>query len=271
MENKIQHALSTAVRTLLRPLVRILLRNGVAYGTFSDWVKKVYVDVAHDEFQLKGKKQTISRISILTGLTRKEVKKLQEMEENEPSHSAKRYNRAIRVISGWLNDSQFSDREGNPHPLSLEEGKQSFAELVREYSGDVPTQAMLNELLAAGSVENRNGTIHLVRRAYLPSDDPIDKIHILGTDVRELINTIDHNLTCPDDELLFQRKVSNNQLSPAALEAFRRLSTKDAQNLLEQLDRWLTEHEFDPDREGKDVRPVQVSLGIYYHEEVPKE
>lgn len=271
MESKIHAALTVAILTLLRPLVRILLRNGIAHGSFVEMAKKVYVDVAHDEFQLDGKKQTISRIAILTGLTRKEVKKLLEQEEPDQAPAARKYNRAIRVISGWLNDHRFCDREGNPIPLHLETGNHSFAELVKEYSGDVPTQAMLNELLAAGSVESHDGQLHLVRRAYVPSDDPVEKIHILGTDVYELIDTIDHNLTSPEEQLFFQRKVSNHNLSPQALEAFRRLSTKDAQNLLEQMDRWLSEHEYDPNTDDKNTKPVQVSLGIYYHQDIPKE
>ena len=45
-----QQALFAAILKLLRPLVRILLRNGVPYGAFADIAKRVYVDVAAQEF-----------------------------------------------------------------------------------------------------------------------------------------------------------------------------------------------------------------------------
>ncbi|MEX1290347.1 MAG: DUF6502 family protein, partial [Desulfobacterales bacterium] len=57
------NSLYAAVLKLLRPLMRILLRNGVSYGTFADLAKWIYVDVAAKEFGIKGRKQTTSRVS----------------------------------------------------------------------------------------------------------------------------------------------------------------------------------------------------------------
>ena len=270
MGDSIQQSLTRAILLLLRPLVRILLRNGVAYGHFADLAKKVYTDVAFEEFSLPGKKQTASRVAILTGLTRKEVKRLSEMETPSSEVEEKRYHRAIRVISGWLNDPRYSDAQGKPHALPLD-GKASFSQLVRDYSGDVPVQAMLKELLAAESIEKRDDHIHLIKHAYIPSNDPIEKIHILGTDVRELISTIDHNLTHHGKELRFQRKVSNNNVSPETIEAFRKLSATEAQALLEQLDTWLTQHETESGQDSKESRKSRVCLGIYYFEEETSE
>ena len=266
MGDSIQQSLTRAILLLLRPLVRILLRNGVAYGHFADLAKKVYTDVAFEEFTLPGKKQTASRVAILTGLTRKEVKRLSEMKTPSSEVEEKRYHRAIRVISGWLNDPRYSDAQGKPHALSIE-GKVSFSQLVRDYSGDVPVQAMLKELLAAESIEQHDEHIHLIKHAYIPSNDPVEKIHILGTDVRELISTIDYNLTHHGNELRYQRKVSNNNVSPEAVEAFRKLSATQAQALLEQLDTWLSQHESESGQPSGDAQPKRVCLGIYYFEE----
>ena len=112
--DKLRETLSVAVRRLLRPLVRILLRNGIPFGTFSELAKQVYVDVAYDDFAERGRKQTASRVSALTGLTRKEVKRLRELPGEEALAAAdQRYNRAIRVISGWTNDETFQDEDGS--------------------------------------------------------------------------------------------------------------------------------------------------------------
>lgn len=265
MENNIQQALSRAIIKLLKPLVRILLRNGMAFGTFSDLAKKVYTDVAFDEFNLDGKKQTVSRVSILTGLTRKEVKRLHELETPESNTEEKRYNRAIRVISGWLNDPQYISDEGIPLPLYIDGEHPSFSSLVKSHSGDVPVQAILNELIAASSVEQRENMVFLVRHAYIPAGDKIENIHILGSDAAEMIATIDHNLTHDSNDLRFQRKVSNQKISTESLAAFKKISTKESQILLERLDQWLTDHEQDKDDEK--TTSARVSLGIYYYDE----
>ncbi|MGD8937424.1 MAG: DUF6502 family protein, partial [Thiogranum sp.] len=98
MPDSVQQALTRALLTLLKPLVRILLRNGIAYGSFAELAKKTYVDVAFEAFAPTGKKQTVSLASAVTGLTRKETKRLHEMESPDPDSSEQRYNRAVRVI-----------------------------------------------------------------------------------------------------------------------------------------------------------------------------
>ena len=96
--------LSPALTKLLPPLVRILLRNGMAARTFHELVKSTYVAVARDEFGIDGRKATISRIAILTGLTRKEVQSLIHTPLERRNRYADEYNRAARVMTGWLRD-----------------------------------------------------------------------------------------------------------------------------------------------------------------------
>lgn len=263
MLSDIQQALTNALLKLLYPLVRVLLRNGVSYGVFAELARKIYVDVAFREFGQQGRKQTISRVAALTGLTRKEVKRLAELEQAGDASTHQRFNRAVRVISGWLNDPRFHGSDGQPGPLPVE-GDNSFATLVREFSGDVPTQAMLSVLRAGGSVERDGDTVTLVKHAYVPAAAPVEKIRILGTDTHELIDTIDHNLQADPDELRYQRKVSYFDVSQVAAREFKTLSAAKAQALLEELNAWLADNE-QRDR-GEGERGRRVSLGIYYFE-----
>ena len=263
MSKQQQKILFVAVRKMMRPLVRILLRNGIAYGALVDAIRKCYVDVAFEDFSPQGKKQTVSRVSALTGLTRKEVKRLHELADTDYEASQERYNRALRVISGWMNDRQFLDANGKPALLPLEGEKKSFELLVREYSGDIPTRAMLAMLEEAGSVTSVQGKVKLIRHAYVPCGDDKDKIRILGTDVCELISTIDHNLTAEPENLLFQRKVSYEDINPDSLSGLKKLSFNKAQSLLEQLDREYAKHEQTENDDGG----MSISLGIYYHEQ----
>lgn len=266
MDETTQQTLSRAVLSLLRPLVRILLRNGVAYGSFAELAKQVYVDTALADFMPAGKKPTISRVSALTGLTRKEAKRLHERDASDNPDHALRYNRAVRVISGWVNDQQFHEPPGQPAELPVEGGERCFAALVKKYSGDVPTQSMLAVLSAAESVAVNGGQVRLLQHAYVPGNDDIDKLNIMGTDTAELLATIDHNLTCDARARRFQRKVSNHQLRADALPDFKLLASDKAQTLLEELDSWLSRHEVEP---GTDEQQPghYVSLGIYFFEQ----
>jgi hypothetical protein len=83
MESDLKQGLLNAYRRLLRPLVRILIRNGIAFGEFADIAKEVYVDVAATDFQVPHKKMSQSRISILTGLTRKDVSRIKSQKKKQ--------------------------------------------------------------------------------------------------------------------------------------------------------------------------------------------
>jgi hypothetical protein len=265
MKNDKNQLLLLAVKRLLRPLIKILLRNGVAYGAFAELVRKAYVDVAFEDYSGSSKRPTVSSVAALTGLTRKETKRLHELANPDTIIADERYNRSVRVISGWINDPLYLDSSGSPARLSLNGDDKSFASLVKKYSGDIPYSAMLSVLQAAKSVQCVDGHIELVQHAYIPDGDLGDKINILGADVAELIDTIDHNLISPVDELRFQRKVSNIQLASSSLPKFRKLSAKKAQKLLEELDSWLSKNEVD-DNANPDARSHYVAMGIYYTE-----
>ncbi len=272
MNERILKPLSAAVLRLFRPLVRVLLRNGVSYRTFADFAKWVYVDVATKEFGIEGRKQSTSRVSVITGLSRKEVKRVRELPRPDDTASVERYNRAARVIAAWRRESNFQDAEGNAAPLLLDGPGATFSELVKRFSGDVPVRAILDELIRIGAVERlEDGRVGLLVRAYVPESSEADKLHILGTDVGYLISTIDHNLQADPMGPLFQRKVAYDNLPDEALPEFRELSAKRAQALLEILDRWLAQRDRDVTPTVRGTGRNRAGLGIYYFEEPYKE
>jgi hypothetical protein len=261
-------ALSSAVQRLLGPLVRILLRNGISYRTFAEIAKWVYVDVATREFSIPDRKQSASRIAVLTGLTRKEVQRLGRVSTPADRESEERYNRAARVIAGWRREPEFLDAEGEPAPLPLIGERRSFSALVKRFSGDIPSRAVLDELERVGAVRQlADGRIELVARAYIAKTSETDKLHILGTDVGYLVATIDHNVRPDRLEPLFQRKVAYDNLPDQALPEFRKLSGTKAQALLEYLDRWLAQRDRDTGAEVVGEGRNRAGVGIYYFEE----
>jgi hypothetical protein len=272
MSNAALHALTAAVSRILRPLIRILLRHGVSYNTFADIAKSLYVDVAMEEFGIEGRKPSVSRTSIITGLTRKEVMRVRQNPKPEDSATTEQYNRAARVISAWLRDSQFVTPDGQPAVLTLDGNEPTFAALVKRHSGDMPTRAVLDELLRVGAVVREDdGRIRLVSHAYIPHSSEADKLHILGTDVGYLVSTIDHNLQHGRETPRFQRKVSYDNLPDDILPEFRVLSAAQAQALLEHLDRWLSQHDRDNNPAVPGTGRNRAGVGIYYFEEPYRE
>lgn len=258
--SSIQTAVIKASTKILRPLVRVLLRNGIACGDFVEQVRKAYVD---ESFALSTKtKATVSSVSAQTGLSRKEVKRLRELEDSHENSGGNKYNRAIRVISGWLNDPRFTSANGIPLALSMAEEEHSFAALVKDYSGDIPTKAMFDMLEASHCVEKKDGVVYLTNHAYVPGNDSSEIIHVLGTDTHELIETIDHNLTCAENERRYQRKVSSALVKASAVNEFQAYANKRAQAFLEELDTWLSQHEITK----QDEEAKYISLGIYHYE-----
>lgn len=267
MEIRVHNALVASLFRLLRPLVRLLLRYGVPFGVLADVAKQVYVDVAFKEFALSGRKQTVSRVAILTGLSRKEVARLARLELVGDDETLQQYNRAARVISAWVREAAFHDASGQPVALPFEGDELSFGALVRRYSGDMPVRAMLDELLRVRAVELLDdGRIHLLTRSYVPAGDDIDKLGILGTDVADLIATIDRNLHCPPDEAYFQRKVQYDNLPAEVMPELRALSRAHAQDLIEWLDGWMAAHDRDAHPGVQGSGRKRAMLGIYYFE-----
>lgn len=261
--------IADAILRLMRPLVRVLLRNGVSFHGFADLAKRVYVEVASQEdLTIPGRKPTVSRVAVLTGLTRKEVQRISALPGTPDPEAGERYNRAARVVSGWVRDPDFTDPDGEPLALTPDEGARSFAELVRRYSGDVPPRAVLDELLRVGTVERgEDGRIRLFARSYIPRTSDADKFAILGTDVSDLIATIDHNMRQGAADPRFQRKVMYDNLPAEVIPKFRKLGAARAQALLEQLDKWLSQHDRDVQKTVEGSGRMRAGIGIYYFEE----
>lgn len=266
MKTQVTQALSAAITTLLRPLVKVLLRNGIPFGAFADLAKRVYVEVATKEFAIPGRKQSKSRVSILTGLSRKEVLRVKRLPPPDDLGAAERYNRAARVLGGWIRDRRYKDKYGDPAVLPLEGEGHTFGELVKSYSGDAPARAVLDELIRVGAVERlETGFVRPVERAYIPKGGEVDKIGILGTDVSDLIATIDHNIRRADLPL-FQRKVSYDNLPSEALPELRMQAAGRGQMLLEAMDRLMSQHDRDVHPEAGGSGRKRAGVGIYYFE-----
>ena len=268
MEAAINNTMQACLARLLKPLVRMLLRYGVPYGVFADIAKRIYVEVAMEEFAVPGRIPSISRASVITGLSRKEILRVRRLPDLSDDRVKDNYNRATRVISGWVRDMAFAERPGEAGSLPYEGAERSFTQLVRKYSGDVPARALLDELLRVGAVERlENGQIQLRARAYVPSEGDEEKIGILGDEVADLVRTIDHNLQSPSQKSLLQLRVAYDNLPREPLERFRKASSKRAIGLLERFDKQLSGMDRDLNPDSRGSGRVRAGFSIFYFEE----
>ena len=267
MDSKVQGIISSAIISILKPLIRILLKNDIPYGTFSELAKWVYVDVALQEFGIPGRKTTTSRASVITGLSRKEVKRLQEISEPSDLGASEQYNRAARVISGWIQDDRFSNGKGEPRELLFDGEENSFSALVKAYSGDVPPRAVRDELLRVSVIDENNGKLRLLTRGYIVREGDAEKLTIMGTDVGELLSTLHHNITHMPAEAYLQRKVSYDNIPDEALSELRELVLARGGEFVESMNQRINRFDRDNNSSLTGNGRNTAGIGIFYFEE----
>ena len=269
MTNPVKPGLLSAFRVMLRPLVRILLRNGISYAEFAEIAKAVYVEVAVTDFKVEGKRGTKSRIAVITGLTRKEVSRVVENARKEKDDNKGNLNRVARVLAGWHTDPDFLGPYGMPLEIRYEEGGISavnFMTLVRRYSGDMSPRSMLDELLRVGAVvETEPGWLKVLRRVYLPPKMAQDSYERVGDVVKNFVDTVDFNLQKSERGVgRFERIVySPEGIRTEDYEKFRAYINERCQALLEDIDNWIARLDLPGDAESPNV--IHTGIGIYHY------
>ncbi|MBC7963656.1 MAG: hypothetical protein H7Y05_12010 [Steroidobacteraceae bacterium] len=261
--NEILHG---AITRLLQPLARILLRHNISFLTFCDLAKQIFIKVAEEEFPLSGRKQSVSRIAMLTGLSRKEVLRVKRIPNSSDGEAVAKQGRSIRVINGWTHDRRFLDEDGNPLVLDFDGPDPNFCSLVRLHSGDITPRAVLDELLRVGLTEvTRDGRVRLISTVYVPRAGILEKLTILGVETADLLNTIDHNIHAENGDPHFQRKVCYYRFPARHLPELKKLASKKSQALLEELNAWMAQHD-DADQSGSNEAVRRAGMSLYYFE-----
>ncbi len=254
-----------ALRLLFRPVARIMLRAGLNWRELADVCKATYVEVATEDFGIRGRPTNISRVAILTGLTRKEVRRLRDLLEEASPESFSRMNHATRVLSGWHQDEEFLTTDGGPASLRPNGDGGSFEALCHKYSGDVPATTMLKELKHVGAVvEEEDGRLTVTMRTYMPTMMDPERMLSSGSVLEDMGYTVAYNLNrLETDPGRFERRATNTRMPAKAVPAFRQFIENEGQAFLERVDAWLSEHET---KDGNDSSSIRLGLGAYWIE-----
>ncbi|MGQ0429275.1 MAG: DUF6502 family protein [Gammaproteobacteria bacterium] len=191
--------LLAAFRFLLVPLVRILLRNGISFNEISEVLKGAYARVAATDFAVLDRPMSISRLSITTGIARRDFDRVLGEEDRLRRALESNASRIANVLQGWHNDPEFMGPYGFPRDLGFAReagGGLSFEDLVARYASDIQPQLMLEELMRVGAatIAEESGMIRVLKRTYIPEQMAPELIEVFARGVRRYVETIDHNL-----------------------------------------------------------------------------
>jgi hypothetical protein len=269
MQETQQQKILSAFQLVLRPIVKILLRYGIGYAQFAETVKTAFVDVSSTEFGIRGRPTNISRIAVMTGLTRKEIRRIRTKIEGGSISLKIKSTPITEILHRWHSEEEFLDEKGRPAVLPFLGEKGSFSALVKKFGGDVPPGAMRTELIRVGSVDERNkDNLVLIKRSFW-SSDKVD--HILTSLVHSaypLICSIEHNLGLDaPGEGVAQYSIHSLRIRRSELPKLKRICNDRLRDIASSFDDLFMAYETVHSEPNDQRREKPVVVGLYYFDE----
>ena len=257
--------LRQALERLLRPVVRLLIEQGVAFGELAELLKGVYVDVALREFPLEDKQPTDSRVTLLTGVHRKDVRRLrgQPHAPHDPPHSV---TLGALLVARWTGTPGFLDAEGRPRPLprkAVGRGK-SFENLVESVSKDIRPRVVLDEWLRLGVAHlDAEDRVCLNAEAFVPSRGLEEKLFYFGRNLHDHIAAAARNVGGRRPAFL-ERSVYYPGLSRESVAELAKLAASVGMEALQAVNRRALElvHE----DAGDEAASQRMNFGLYFYD-----
>jgi hypothetical protein len=259
-----RHVLA-ACRVLLRPIVRLLLNSGVTWKEFAEVAKTSFVEVATDEFGLRGRPTNVSRVTILTGINRHDVARQREAIAASGEQAVSAWSgAATRVLSGWHQDPDYLDAAGQPLELPTAGPGSSFETLCARFGGDLPWSALLKELRAVGAIVDgtATGRVRAAMRNYIPVQFDAEKVSIGAHLLQDHGNTVVYDLLRPAGApARLARRAHNARIETRRLPRFHAFLEREGQAFLERVDDWLTQNEAPAGTPERSM--TRVGAGLY--------
>lgn len=260
-----------SLESVMRPLIRLMLARGITYVIFTDWLKRVYVETALQNFSLANKVTNDSRISVLTGVHRKDVRRLRETLLNDKSMIIPaNVNLGSQLVSAWLTNPKIM-LNNNPRSiprLKKNGGELSFEALAELITKDVRARALLDELERLGAVTiDEDDMVSLVTEAFIPSKGEEEKTYYFGLGVGDHTSAAVNNVLGMQPTF-FDRILHYDALSAETVQKIEAISKEHSSNLL-QLINAETENLIQASQNNSEDKK-RFSLGIYFYHEGTK-
>jgi hypothetical protein len=247
------------LRRLLRPLVRLMVRCGVLCPAAIDMLRALYVEVAEEE--LGPAQRTDSRVSLLTGVHRKEIKRQREIPPDEPPPPL--VTRNAQLIATWLGAAGFTSEAGEPLPLprSAPEGP-SFESLVTAVTRDVRPRAVLDDWLSQGIVTiGVDDRIRLSTEAFLPQPGRDEQLFYFARNIHDHIAAASANVLAQQTPPFIDRSVHYDHLTPETAAALEQAGRAAVQRVLLDFNRRALTLAAEEAPAGTPTR--RINLGVY--------
>jgi len=263
MANHEHETIQEVIRMMLQPIASLVLKCGLTWREFSELSKAAFVERATAEFGIRGRPTNVSRVSILTGISRKEVKRQREIQTEEQRVPSGKTTDATRVLSGWHQNPGFVAEDGEPLELAEKGASPSFETLCKSYSGDIPATAMLKELLKTKAVERtRSGKLRVLMRHYQPAVHDEEILRNAVSRIYDLTQTVNNNVFPSKDSVpRFGGAADNDRMPRSALPEFKAFLDSRGQSFLEEVDDWLAAHAVKNESSNTDC--VRVGVGLF--------
>ncbi|WP_299293658.1 DUF6502 family protein [uncultured Tateyamaria sp.] len=253
------------LRGLLRPLVRTMIARGLTAPVVYGLLKRVFVEVAEDSFQLDGKPLTDSRVAMLTGVHRKDIRTFRSQQDDGAAHARRKSALLATVVGQWMSHPDYTEGDAPRALPRVSDSAPDFETLVQSLSKDVRPRTVLDELRNAGLVVVEEGDmLRLKPQAVVGTSEASDKEVFFGANVGDHIAAAAENLLS-DAPPFFERSVFYNQMTPDAIDVIEASARDQAQSMLEDLNRQSSALH----REGKDddTGRQRYRVGVYFYRE----
>ena len=257
-------ALLTAFSRLLRPLVRMLMHYNVTYPILCKLLKSIYIEVAEHELPISGKQQSDSRITFLTGIHRKDVRRLRQTPMEAASHPAG-VTLGAQLVARWTGLPEFLDTEGHPKALprlSQDTGEPSFETLVQTQSKDIRARVVLDEWLRLGVVKvDDHDRVRLNTEAFVPDSGLDEKSYFMGRNLHDHIAACANNITEAGPPML-ERSVYYDSLTDDDVANLEAVSKEIGMQALQRINRQAME--LQRRSEGNPDAKRRMNFGLYF-------
>lgn len=261
-------ALLTALRRLLRPLVRLMIACGITFPVMADTLRRLFVDVAANEVLADPRARTDSRVSLLTGVHRKEIKRLRSLPRDQTAPPPV-VNLASLIVARWIAGPAYCDAAGQPLALprlAPPAGGPSFDDLVQSITTDVRPRAVLDNLLDHGVVSLEPGDrVRLNADAFIPRPGGEEQLFYFARNLHDHVAAATANISAGQPPFL-DRSVHYDGLSQAQADALRAYAREVAMHALLDVNRRALELLDAGDIAGT-AAGRRVNLGIYLFED----
>ncbi len=255
---------------LLRPLVRLLIQSGITFPVFADMVRGLFVEVALSDMLTDSKARTDSRVSLLTGIHRKEIRRQRSPDAGgaEPDIVT----RSSAIVGRWLGSSLYIDHLNKPLTLPRSGPAPSFEALVASVTRDVRARAVLDEWLSQGIASlEADDKVRLNVDAFLPHQGQEAQAFYFARNLHDHVAAASANVASAGPAPFLDRSVHYDRLSPAAAARLEAAGRQAAQAMLLDLNRAATAIADADDAERAGLPPEtvvptrRVNIGVYVY------